>query len=219
MNGRWWRPPTSTRTHGPVWPQDGPLGCDPPSRPPAAAFDYKESPKVTRGPVWPQKTQLYVAKNVESRVPRRPEGQRSKCVTFDPLRPPRIRDSPSRAVFSEKHLSGKLYFLKPLCLSLARQSRVPATVPAPWGGVLGRPGGVLGASWGRLGGLGAFWERLWRGSAKNLLLSPKFSAPGGRLGRVLGPSWESWGVLGASWGRLGDVPGRISLPIQLESDF
>ena len=63
------------------------------------------------------------------------------------------------------------------------------------GGVLGRPGDVLGASWAR-------------------------------LGAVLGPSWGRLGNLGASWERpgavlkrLGDVLGRISLPIQLESDF
>ena len=63
------------------------------------------------------------------------------------------------------------------------------------GGVLGLPGGVLGASWAR-------------------------------LGRVLGPSWGRLGSLGASWERLGavlrrlgDVLGRISLPIQLECDF
>ena len=116
------------------------------------------------------------------------------------------------------------------------------------GGVLGRPAGVLGASWGRigrilgpswarLGSLGASWERLWRGSAKNPFFIPKFSAPGGRLGaswgaswgrlgRVLGPSWGRLGSLGASWERLGavlrrlgDVWGRISLPIQLESEL
>ena len=74
---------------------------------------------------------------------------------------------------------------------------------------------------------------VWRGSAKNPFLSPKFSAPGGRLGAswgrpgsVLGASWgrlgslrASWELLGAVLRRLGDVLGRISLPIQLESDF
>ena len=61
---------------------------------------------------------------------------------------------------------------------------------------------------------------VWRGSAKNTLLSSKFSAPGGaswgvlgtswgRLGRILGPSWEPWGVLGASWGRLETSWGRL----------
>ena len=60
---------------------------------------------------------------------------------------------------------------------------------------MGLPGGVLGASWAR-------------------------------LGRVLGPSWGRLGSLGASWERLGavlrrlgDVWGRISLPIQLESEL
>ena len=49
---------------------------------------------------------------------------------------------------------------------------------------MGRPGGVSGASWDRLGNLGASWERL-----------------------------------GAVLRRLGNVLGRISVPIQLESDF
>ena len=60
---------------------------------------------------------------------------------------------------------------------------------------MGLPGGVLGASWARLGRvLGPSW---------------------GRLGS-LGASWER---LGAVLRRLGDVLGCISLPIQLESDF
>ena len=74
--------------------------------------------------------------------------------------------------------------------SLARQSRVPATVPASlwaplgvFGASLGRPGGVLGASWGRpVGVLGAYWAH---------------------LGAVLGLSWKSCGALEASveWAR------------------
>ena len=52
------------------------------------------------------------------------------------------------------------------------------------GGVLEGFGAVLGPSWGRLGSLGASWERL-----------------------------------GAVLRRLGDVFGRLSLPIQRESDF
>ena len=71
------------------------------------------------------------------------------------------------------------------------------------GGVLGGSwvglGRVLGPSWGRLGSLGASWERLWRGSAKNPFLSSKFSAPWGRLG-------ASWGT---SWARLGAVLGGL----------
>ena len=116
------------------------------------------------------------------------------------------------SIFSLNWLNQKSTFaLVYLRKSLARQSRVPATVPARWGaswGVLGaswgRLGRVLGPSWGRLGSLGASWERLWRGSAKNPFFIPKFSAPGGRPG-------ASWGVLGgvlgASWGRLGVVSG------------
>ena len=48
----------------------------------------------------------------------------------------------------------------------------------------------------------------------------------GRPGGVLGASWGRLGSLGASWERLGavlrrlgNVLGRISMPIQLESDF
>ena len=55
---------------------------------------------------------------------------------------------------------------------------------------------------------------VWWGSAKNMLLSPIFSAPGGRLGAswgrlgpVLGSSWGRLGSLGASWERLGRVLG------------
>ena len=64
---------------------------------------------------------------------------------------------------------------------------------------------VLGASWGVLR---CSWAVL------------------GRLARVLGPCWGCLGNLRASWDRLeavlrrlGDVLGRIPLPIQLENDF
>ena len=71
--------------------------------------------------------------------------------------------------------------------------------------------------------------KVWRGSAKNPFLNPKFSTPGrrlgapwgrpggilgaswARLGAVLGSSWESWGVLGASWGRLETSWGRLGV--------
>ena len=108
----------------------------------------------------------------------------------------------------------------------------------------GRLGGVLEASWGALG---ASWGLL--GASWCLVASCKFSwgrlgAVLGPLGGVLGASWRHlgsqdgpmleaktepkspWGVLGASWARLeavlrrlGGVLGRISLPLQLKSDF
>ena len=58
--------------------------------------------------------------------------------------------------------------------------------------VMGRPEGVLGASWGHLGGLAASWGRL------GVLL--------GRLGGVLEASWAVWG---ASWGRSESFLGRL----------
>ena len=74
-------------------------------------------------------------------------------------------------------------------------------------------GGVLGASWERLEGvLGASWRHL--GSQDGPMLEAKTEPK------------SPWGVLGASWARLeavlrrlGGVLGRISLPLQLKSDF
>ena len=119
------------------------------------------------------------------------------------------------SIFSLNWLNQKSTFaLVYLRKSLARQSRVPATVPARWGaswGVLGaswgRLGRVLEPSWGRLGSLGASWERLWRGSAKNPFLSSKFSAPWGRPGGVLRASWARLGVVLGVLGCLGSVLG------------
>ena len=52
---------------------------------------------------------------------------------------------------------------------------------------------------------------VWRGSAKNTLLSSKFSAPGGgvleRPGDVLGSSWAHLGTVLGALGRLGSVLG------------
>ena len=103
------------------------------------------------------------------------------------LNPIETKETKSASNFSDCLLRP----IRNLRKSLARQSRVPATVLAPWGASWG----VLGASWGR-------------------------------LGRVLGASWGRLGSLGASWARLGavlrrlgDVLGRLSLPIQRESDF
>ena len=63
------------------------------------------------------------------------------------------------------------------------------------GHLLGRLGGVLGTSWGRLAALGRLRSVLRRSCGRL----------GGRLWSLLGASWgilgASWGVLGASWGR------------------
>ena len=81
---------------------------------------------------------------------------------------------------------------------------------ASWGllgGLLGLPSRALGPSWGRLGrfrsqaniklNLKATWKRLGG------FLTPSWS----RLGAIWGPSWDllgsSWGLLESSWGALG----------------
>ena len=71
-------------------------------------------------------------------------------------------------------------------------------------GVWGPLGGVLGASWGALGGDA-------RRSEREVVLGGVLGPPSGRLGPLLGPSWghlgailgPSWGLLGPSWGHLG----------------
>ena len=97
--------------------------------------------------------------------------------------------------------------------SLARQSRVPATVPASWGSLgasWGRPGGVLGASWGRLGLVLGVLGRLGSvcgGGPLKIRFSFRNSP---LLGGRPGASWAVLGgVLGASWARLGVVLGRL----------
>ena len=149
------------------------------------------------------------------------------------------------SIFALNWLNQKSTFaLVYLRKSLARQSRIPATVPARWGaswGVLGaswgRLGRVLEPSWGRLGAvlgvLGRLGSVCGGGPLKNRfragsspLLGGRLGASWGRPGGVLGASWGRLGSLGASWARLGavlrrlgDVLGRLSLPIQRESDF
>ena len=71
----------------------------------------------------------------------------------------------------------------------------------------------MGLSWAVLAHLGAAF-------------GPNLGLSAGRLGAILRFGLGNRGLLGLSWGRLGavlrrlgDVLGRISLPIQLESDF
>ena len=76
------------------------------------------------------------------------------------------------------------------------------------GGVFGRPGCVLVASWGRLGPFGGRLERIYK-NAQKPWENAHFPGSEGRLGGVLGHLGASWGRLGASWGRLGRVLGRL----------
>ena len=79
-------------------------------------------------------------------------------------------------------------------------------------------GGVLGASWGRLGGVLGVLETSWRRLGGVLEASWRRL---GRLGGVLEASWASWrrlgGVLEASWKRLGGVLATKARKSQLKA--